>query len=47
MTRDEKIKFCIESAELFGEPSEISRFVHLSEEELNECCEWFDYLWDK
>ena len=47
MIREEKIKFCIESAEQFGESSERSRFIYLSEDELNECVEWFDYLWTK
>lgn len=46
-TREDKIKFCMESAEQFGEPNERSRFVHLSEEELDKCVVWFDYLWEK
>lgn len=46
MTREEKIQFCRESVrELMG--VEVDDFDSLTDEQLDEKVEWFDYLWTK
>lgn len=46
MTREEKIKFCRESAlELMD--VEVDHWGELTDEQLDEQVEWFDYLWTK
>ncbi|MFG3611476.1 hypothetical protein [Rummeliibacillus stabekisii] len=45
MDRDHLIKFCYESAEEFC--IEPKKYEELSDEQLKEDVEWFDYLWTK
>jgi len=45
LTKEEKVKFCKESAEQFGEPD--LDWDEMNDEQLNKCVAWFDYLWEK
>lgn len=45
ISREDKIKFCRESAEEFG--IEPLPFEGLTNEQLDKQVEWFDYLWEK
>jgi hypothetical protein len=45
MTKEEKVKFCIESAEEFGEDQK--DWEGMSDFDLAKAVEWFDYLWEK
>lgn len=46
MNRNEKVQFCQESNEEFGAYN-IDDFDLLSDEELEECVDFLDYLWEK
>lgn len=48
LTREEKIKFCVDSVyEFEGVRVTEEIFSKLSDEELDDEVEWFDYLWTK
>ncbi|MGM1416301.1 hypothetical protein ACS2BX_25660 [Bacillus cereus group sp. BceL300] len=46
MNREQKIKFCQDSAEEFG-IAIAKPFEEMTAEELEKEYEWYDYLWDK
>lgn len=46
MTREEKIQFCRESARELMDV-DVDHWGDLTDEQLDEQVEWFDYLWDK
>lgn len=45
--REEKIQFCIDSNNEFGAYPNNTDFEYMSDEELEECVEFLDYLWTK
>lgn len=47
LNREEKIKFCIESAQTFGEEKRIEEIPKMTDEALAKLVDWYDYLWDK